>query len=173
MDPPLLDVFSGDQRDSTIPLYLSSQSVTDIKDADITIQCRGFPDQSLFSVGTVNKDTLHVRAADFGDVLFMPPIGYTGNFSLRITSFLSIADSSEKSTRESTISLSVKHPVSGTDRKNFEKTYFGSGIHLRFISKAHDSQGILYLSLYTVITLTSILKKLSTCSCIYAVTSYE
>jgi hypothetical protein len=104
-----------------------------MKDADISLQCRGFPDKSLFSIGTIEEDTLHMRVTEFGDVLYMPPVGYTGNFSLRVTSVLSMRDSSEKITRETTIIVTVKHPVSKTDREKFERTYFGTGILFRFL----------------------------------------
>ncbi|XP_062587636.1 uncharacterized protein LOC134249283 [Saccostrea cucullata] len=128
LDPPLLDVFSGDQGNSTLPMYLSSKLITNVKNADISIQCKGFPDQSLFSVGTIKGDTLHLGPTDFGDVLYMPPAGYVGNFSLQISSFVSVVDSSEISKRETIIHVTVKHSVTNIDRQKFKETHFGPTI---------------------------------------------
>ncbi|XP_061176033.1 uncharacterized protein LOC133184985 [Saccostrea echinata] len=123
LDPPILDVFVGKQKNISVPLHLMSSTISSDKDAHMIIKCSGFPDHSYFSAGSVIRNTLYLAAGDFGDVMYIPPNNYNNSFTLDITALVFIESTSEFIEKKTSRTIEINEVVSDDERQQYIRTY--------------------------------------------------
>jgi hypothetical protein len=110
-------------------MHLLSSTTSSKKDTHLIIKCRGFPDHSYFSAGSVIGDTLYLAAGDFGDVIYIPPDNYVNNFTLDITTLVFIESTSEFIERKTSRSIEITKAVSPEERRHYLRTYLSMSLY--------------------------------------------
>ena len=114
---------AGQQQNVSVKLFLSSKAASVHNESSLHIVCSGFPDNSSFTSGYISDNTLYLTEDDFGDVFFIPPRDFDGNFTLDVMAVVMTDNNTRNAIRLASVPIVMNHPVSEEDIIVYKRTF--------------------------------------------------